>query len=160
MRRIIVLLMLTGIWMPMMQQPIRAAEGPCVGPLYTVAGVTDPDRRVTIVKRTIRCVYDRLGATYLLDEAMQVFDRESGFNPRAKNPWVDSACHPYGSNAYGSCGLGQHLARYWPGRVRSYLPSRFFPTWPKVWILGLRANVWVSARMMLAQGGVCPAWCF
>lgn len=82
-----------------------------------------------------------------------IIDRESGGNPFATNPDVPGACV-----TYGSCGLGQHLIRYWPGRATAYLRAAWFRSWPARW-WNARANVIVTVRMMAAQGGVCPAWC-
>ncbi len=61
---------------------------------------------------------------------------ESGWNRFAYNP------APY-------LGLGQHSARYWPGRVRTYTPARWTlrPRWTNS-----RTQIVVTARMMRAQG--------
>jgi hypothetical protein len=108
------------------------------------------------VKALIRCVFSRVGVGWQITTAYAIVKRESGYQPWAKNPWTYSACHPWSSSVYGSCGLAQHLARYWPGRVQAYLPRRYFPfTWPHVPILQPRANVWAMA-VMVRTGGWGP----
>lgn len=87
-------------------------------------------------------------------DVLDVLWRESRYDPFATNPRDGVACW---AETYGSCGLGQHLIRYWPGRL-FYLEPEWFRTWPAKW-WNARANVIVTVRMMAAQGGACPAWC-
>lgn len=86
---------------------------------------------------------------------LTIVDRESGYFPYATNPDDGVACW---AGTYGSCGLGQHLIRYWPGRASAYLRRDWFKVWPVPW-WNARANMIVTVRMMAAQGSVCPAWC-
>jgi hypothetical protein len=81
--------------------------------------------------------------------------RESRYHPYATNPDDGTACW---AGTYGSCGLAQHLIRYWAGRAAAYLNPAWFKVWPVPW-WNARANTIVTVRMMAAQGGVCPAWC-
>lgn len=91
-----------------------------------------------------------------LAEALMIAHRESGglIWPWARNPDTPSACriHPV---SFGSCGVFQHLARYWPGRARAWLHHDWFSRW--AWGRGIspynmRANVIVSIRMAHAAG--------
>lgn len=89
-----------------------------------------------------------------------MIERESGWWPWATNPNDGSSCRPWteGGN-YGSCGFGQHLSRYWAGRLDAYVWPTWFAKWPHVSPLDARANMIVTARMMAASG-ICPgAWC-
>jgi hypothetical protein len=127
--------------------------GPCSDRSYNVTHRMGPLRREAHVKALIRCVFDYFAIGSQIVHAYYVVNRESRFTPWAKNPWLASACRPWSSSAYGSCGLAQHLARYWPGRVQAYLPRRYFPfTWPHVPILQPRANVWAMAAMVKTSG--------
>jgi hypothetical protein len=158
-RRTLITLCLTGAFLPMLTITNEAAagpNGPCSGSPYYVTKRTPPLIREAKVKRLIRCVFIYLGIPGEVDTAFYVVNRESHFTPWAKNPWTDSACHPFGSNPYGSCGTAQHLARYWPGRVRSYLPARFFPRWPYASVLAARPNVWAMGAMV--RGGGWSPW--
>lgn len=112
-------------------------------------GPAEHDRRL----RTLTgCVVGRWWPGHT-DQVSAIIERESGGNPFAMNPDVPGACI-----TYGSCGLAQHLIRYWAGRAASYLRRAWFKTWPVPW-WNARGNLIVTVRMMHEQGGVCPAWC-
>ena len=114
-----------------------------------------PERSYRKMRRLAACLWDRFDVP---GDPTSVIDRESGWNPWATNPADGSSCRPFTGGNYGSCGLGQHLSRYWEGRMRAFLPRAWFRRWP-VGPLDPRANLIVTARMWKAQGGACPAWC-
>lgn len=131
-------------------------RGPCSEDRYEVDRQMPRSERVRKVKSLIRCVFSYLDITGEIPTAFVVVERESGFTPWARNPDTDGACRPWSTNPYGSCGASQHLAVYWPGRVRAFLHRRWFPgTWPHVPILQLRANVMTMA-LMVRRGGWSP----
>lgn len=130
-------------------------QGPCSEPRYEVGKQMSDEVRIRKVKALIRCVFDHLGLSAQIPTAYAIAQRESGFRPWATNPVAADVCRPYSVTPYGSCGVFQHLARYWPGRVRAYLTPRWFPhTWPQVPVLQERANVLVTAKIVKARG-----WC-
>jgi len=56
-------------------------------------------------------------------------------------------------SSFGSCGLFQHLARYWPGRVLAFLRRDWRPgVWPHVSVFDIRAQALVTARMVAQSG--------
>jgi len=111
------------------------------------------------LKRLAACVFDwRRPGTYM-PTVYAVIERESGWWPWATNPDEQGACRAWEPHPYGSCGLAQHLAIFWPGRVRAYIAPRWFPAWPQVSPLDARANLIAMAGMW--DGGGCPgAWCW
>lgn len=128
-------------------------KGPCSEDRYEVTKGMDRDVRVHKMRGLIRCVFTHLGIEGQIGTAFDVIDRESSYWPWAKNPAETSACRPWSSTPYGSCGLAQHLARLWPGRVRLYLHEWMFPrTWPHVPVLQARANIIVMGHMVRAGG--------
>lgn len=126
--------------------------GPCSTTRYELTRSTPAALRELRAHHLIRCVFTYVGIPGQVATALKVARRESGYIPWAKNPWTDGACRAFSPDPYGSCGLFQHLARYWPARVRAYLPAKFFPQWPHVSVLGARANTWATARMVKAGG--------
>lgn len=128
------------------------ATGPCRGWQYQAEHATPYTTKVRRMKRLIRCVFTFNGIPGQVATAFPIADRESGFSPWARNPDVSSACR--WREPFGSCGIFQHVMRYWPGRVRALLPREFFPQWPRVSALNERANVWVTARLVKKDG-----WC-
>jgi hypothetical protein len=139
-QRVIVLLILTGIWMPMTNQPQAMAgpQGPCSGEKFYVTKRTAPLVREAKVKRLIRCVFTYGGIGAQADFAITIAARESGLVP-----WVRS---------WSNClGLFQHMERYWDGRARA-LPRRFFARWPNSSALFARPNVWAAMMMVRASG--------
>ena len=141
MRRLIVLLVLTGMWMPMMRTPeaIAGPNGPCSGEKFYVTQKTPLLERNAKVKRLIRCVFNYGGIGSQAEFAITIATRESGLNPWAWNRWSD--CR----------GLFQHLGRYWPARAAA-LPRRFFPAWPNSSAFFARPNVWAAMQMVRANG--------
>lgn len=104
------------------------------------------------------CVFERFAHGYAVPA--WIIERESGWNPWAANPADGSSCRPWTGGNYGSCGLAQHLSRYWEGRLLTYGRAEWFPRrWPHVSPFDPRANLIAMARMYAAQGGACPAWC-
>jgi hypothetical protein len=142
---------------PNVEATTAKPTGPCTG--YGVNRQMDHDVIHHRMHALIRCAFGWVG----IDDAhaaQQIVDRESGHWPWATNPAERGACHPWSGSSYGSCGLGQHLSRYWAGRVQTFLKASWFPkSWPRVSPLHARANALVTARMWKAQGGACPAWC-
>jgi hypothetical protein len=113
------------------------------------------DERVHRVKALIRCAFHAFDIGAEIPTAFAVIQRESGFRPWATNPVTTGVCRPYSETVFGSCGLAQHLARYWPGRARAYLRERWFPnTWGHVPVLQARANIIVTALIVKTRG-----WC-
>ncbi len=85
------------------------------------------------VIRTIRCATNKFGVD--TSHALEIADRESGYSWWARNPLS------------GTCGIFQHIPRYWPGRRAAFL--RVHPYWhllPSCY--NARSNVVVSAWMM------------
>jgi hypothetical protein len=136
---------------PQTAQP--RATGPCRGWRYEAKRSTPYAAKVRRMRRLIRCVFTVVGIGGQVSTALLIAERESGFHPWARNPDVRSACR--WTSPYGSCGLYQHLMRYWGGRVRAWLPKAYFPRWPRVGPLRARANVWVTA-VMVRRSGWCP----
>lgn len=142
-------------------------EGPCQGfalgetlkPAFSLAHHGIAMKREHALAR---CIFAKW-APGLFAGAQAVIDRESSWWIWAKNPDTATACIVWGVNyvPFGSCGLAQHLARYWPGRVIAYLKPEWFPTsWPQISPLDARANLIAMAKMAHASGGFCPgAWC-
>lgn len=149
-RLILLLLTWAMVVVPLGVHADAARTTPCVGWPYRVKPVTRPEVRVRRMKRLTRCVFTEVGIPAQIPTALFIQERESGFWPWAKNPDVAGACRA--ANPYGSCGSFQHLARYWPGRVVTYLPRRGFPHWPHVSPLNPLANAIVTARMVKAAG--------
>lgn len=91
------------------------------------------------VDRALRTSAAESGVSYALLRA--IARGESAFNPRAANSQAG--------------GIGQHLYRYWPGRVaafnRAHPDNRVHP-----WILDLWGNVRVTAWMLSL--GQASAW--
>jgi hypothetical protein len=110
-----------------------------------------------MMHRLADCIFERFGQGYAVPD--YVIERESGWMPWATNPNDGNSCRPFTSDGnYGSCGLGQHLSRYWEGRMQAFLRADWFKRWP-IGPLDPRANLIVTAKMYAAQGGACPAWC-
>ena len=156
-KRLALLLTLCLTWSTMTTTTAQATgEGPCSERRFNVTRTMSTDVRIAHVKALIRCAFTWAGIPEEIDTAYYVASRESGMQPWATNPVASTVCRPYSANPYGSCGLFQHLARYWPGRVSAYLHERWFPhTWPHVPVLQARANVMVTA-IMVKQGGWSP----
>jgi hypothetical protein len=82
-----------------------------------------------------------------ISTAHYIAHRESG-----ANLW------PWARNTYsGTCGVFQHMPRYWESRVRSYLPARWwgYRRWTDsnlVRCTNARANVIVAIRMAHSGG--------
>ncbi len=130
-------------------------RGPCSADRYDVTRSTPTDVRERKMRALIRCAFTRFGIPEEIDTAFVIAQRESGFNPWAKNPNEAAACRPWSETSYGSCGIYQELSRFHSTRVRAYLRERWFPrTWPEVPILQARANVLIAALMVRARG-----WC-
>jgi len=129
----------------------RQQSGPCDGrasDLKPSYGTVIIDRRVRQLEHCIENRWPVPGGFAKLD---YIIERESGRFPWAKNPDESGACHF--ANPYGSCGLAQHLQRYWLGRVHTFLPRSFFPgRWPYVSSLNARANLIVTVRYVRANG--------
>jgi hypothetical protein len=142
------------IWTMTMQPAIASTPkpaGPCIG--YGVNHATPPAIRSTKMHALIRCAFTWAHISSQTSHAFYVANRESRLVPWAANPWTRSACRPWSSSAYGSCGLFQHLARYWPGRVRAHLKAWWFPkTYPQVNPYNARANALTTALMVRAGG--------
>jgi len=136
-------------------------EGPCSTWMYGEALTTpakfnaDLERSHRMMRRLAACLFARFDAGPVPE---YVIERESGWNPWATNPNDGHSCRPFTGGNYGSCGLAQHLSRYWEGRMRAYLRPGWYRRWP-VGPLDPRANLIAMAKMVRAQGGVCPAWC-
>lgn len=145
------------IWTMMLTQPANATTqpaGPCIG--YGVNKQTPTLVRTTRMKALVRCAFTWAGIGGEIPMALAIVDRESGFIPWAANPWTAAACRPWSGSVFGSCGLAQHLARYWPTRVRSHLKAWWFPkTFPEVSPYNERANALVTA-LMVRSGGWGP----
>jgi hypothetical protein len=84
------------------------------------------------VKSLIRCAAPKLGLS--TSKALQVAWRESRYHPGARN------------NSSGTCGVFQHMPRYWPERVRRW----YWGTDPSCY--DGRTNVLVSLRMVRSGG--------
>lgn len=147
------------IWISTMTAtPTNAAAlkpaGPCIG--YGVTHQTPPAIRTARMRALIHCAFTWAGIAGQIEHADEVASRESGFIPWAANPHTSSACHPWSSSVFGSCGLYQHLARYWPARVKAHLKAWWFPkSYPQVSPYNARANALVTA-LMVRSGGWGP----
>jgi hypothetical protein len=129
-------------------------RGPCSETRYEVDRQQSIEIRHRRVRSLIRCVFDYLDIPGEIPTALYVVERESGFTPWATNPVGPGVCRPWSSTPFGSCGLAQHLARYWPGRAAAFLPDAFFPA-ERPSVLQARANVWAMGRM-IKRGGWGP----
>ena len=110
----------------------------------------DPSWSTTESRRVIRCAFRRF-APAQLDHALYIAERESNYVAVARNPWVASACR--WENPFGSCGLFQHLMRYWGQPVLAYGRAAWFPAmWPRVNSLNARANALIMVRMVAVGG--------
>jgi len=144
MRRIIVLLVLSGLFFPMMNltQEATAATNPCTGRRFYVHKRLSDDEIRTRVKNLIRCATNLWPVAGGYPKAVSVFTCESGLWP-----WA------YGN---GNAGVAQQRLRYWVGRADTYLRSWWFPKhWSYVRTEGwfqARANVLLSVRMAHAVG--------
>lgn len=129
-------------------------SGPCTGFQWRAKSAPAEIRDIVvaeIVSDLIDCAVRRWPVPGGLQKALYIAQRESGLLWWAANP-AREACN----SGWGSCGVYQHLARYWPARVRKYLQPEWFPhTWPDVPWWNARANVIVAIRMA-HSGGWCP----
>lgn len=145
------------IGITMLMQPANATTqpaGPCTG--YGVNRTQGHDYIHARMHKLVRCAFEWAGIGDQVDTAFYVIDRESGFWPWAKNPSEAAACKPWSRVSYGSCGLAQHLSRYWPERARNHLKAWWFPkSYPQVSPLNARANALVTA-LMVRSGGWGP----
>lgn len=157
MRRIFTITAIAGALVATTINPAQATgRGPCSEDRYEVTATMSITTRNERMKDLIRCAFTHVGIPAQIPTAQDVAWRESRYTPSAKNPATWSACRPWSSNPYGSCGLFQHLARYWPGRVRTFGKAWWFPQhWPQVPVLQARANALVTARMV-KRGGWGP----
>lgn len=122
--------------------------------------LADPARALRQLHRLATCVFRWKAPGYAVPT--EVIERESGWWAWAKNPDTATACIVWDVSyvPFGSCGLSQMMARYWPGRVLAYLRPEWFRAWPQISPLDPRANLIVMSKMWQAQGGSpCPAWC-
>jgi hypothetical protein len=122
--------------------------------------LADPARALRQLHRLATCVFEWKAPGFAVPT--DIISRESGWWPFAKNPDTATACVVWDVSyvPFGSCGLAQHLARYWPGRILAFLEPEQFAAWPKISPLDPRANLIVTAAMWRRnQGGACPAWC-
>lgn len=154
MKRLLIAALIAATALTTTTMPAGATgRGPCSEDRYEVTVQMSREMRVSRMQALIRCVFNVMDIGAQVPTAFAIAERESSYWPWARNPNSDSACHPWGTNPYGSCGLFQHLARYWPARAHSYLPDWAFKN-PHPGIRQARANVWVTARMVKASG-----WC-
>lgn len=141
-------------------------QGPCstfaYGENLTPASyLADPAKGLRQLHHLATCVFRWRDPGADLSAVFAIVSRESGWWSWAKNPDTAGACIVWGVDyvPYGSCGLAQHLARYWPGRVAAFLRPEWFRAWPQVSPLDPRASLIAMADMWRNQGGACPAWC-
>jgi hypothetical protein len=154
-RTITALLITTALTLTMIPTPAQATgRGPCSQDRYEVDRQQTIEIRHRRVRVLIRCVFGYLDITAEIPTALYVVERESGFTPWATNPDEAGSCRPWSTDPYGSCGLAQHLARYWPGRAAAFLPAAFFPA-RRPSVLQARANLWAMGRMV-KRGGWGP----
>jgi hypothetical protein len=139
-------------------------EGPCQGfalgeTLKPAFALAHPGIASAREHALADCVFAKWGRGYAVPTS--VIQRESGWWPWAKNPDTATACLVWDVSyvPFGSCGLSQQMAQYWPGRVVAYLQPAWFPTsWPQISPLDMRANLIAMAKMW--DGGGCPGpWC-
>lgn len=154
MRRATVVLAVLATMAPLIHAPPARAEtptGPCTGYRWLAKDVSGPDRPIIVAERVadlIWCAVRRWPVPGGYQKALDIAYRESRLLWWAANP-SRAAC----DDGWGSCGVYQHAARYWPGRVRHYLRPEWFPnTWPDVPWWNARANVIVAIRMAHTGG--------
>ena len=154
MKRTIVAVLVATALIP---SPATAAErpsGPCTGFQWRAPDAPKEIRLIVIqevVSDLITCVERRWPVPGGIQKALEIAWRESNLLWFAANPSRE-ACN----SGWGSCGVYQHLGRYWPSRVKQYLRPEWFPkTWPDVPWSNARANVIVAIRMA-HSGGWCP----
>lgn len=94
------------------------------------------------VRDLIRCAHNRVGHKHQTRTSLYIANRESGYNPRAKNPYSTAG------------GLYQWLESSWPGTRFPSMARRFgYPSWNR---FDARAAAFVSARVMKQSG--CSPW--
>lgn len=109
-----------------------------------------PFRSDSRVRDLIRCVHRRVGQVADIPESLYIANRESGYEPKAKNP----------SSTAG--GLYQWLASSWPGHRYPALNRRFHLSTHRPEYDGsgdrfdARTAAFVSALVMRRYG--CGAW--
>jgi len=130
-------------------------RGPCSEDRFEVDRQQTIEIRHRRVRSLVRCVFGYLDIAGEIPMALVVVERESGFTPWATNPAEPGACRPWSTISYGSCGLAQHLSRYWPGRAAAFLPDPFFPA-QRPSVLQARANLWAMGRMVKRSDGWAP----
>jgi hypothetical protein len=138
MRRLIILITLTGFFFPMTELPKAAANhrpGPCSADRFHWWKAWREDRNVEPIKRIIRCAVFKWPVPGGSAKALSVARCESGFRPNALG--------------FGNGGVYQHRLPYWAGRYEA-LTLRRWHLWPSVY--NGRTNVIVSIRMAHAQG--------
>lgn len=127
MRRAVLALFLVGL----LASPASAARAARV--------CTQEAQGPASVKSLIQCMAPRLDLS--TSHALYIAWRESHYQPWARNP------------SSGSCGVFQHMPRYWPGRVGHwYYGPRVAE---RMSCYNGRTNVLVSLRMM-RDGGYGP----
>lgn len=116
----------------MLTATIAVLSAPAYAATPVSKACTQPAKNASGVKALIKCAAPRLGVS--TSTALAVAWRESHYQPGARNP------------SSGTCGVFQHMPRYWPERVRHFYwghdPSCF----------NGRTNVLVSLRMVRAGG--------
>jgi hypothetical protein len=144
MRKLLVLIMLTGLWTSMMNQSTEALagpNGPCSGKRFYVHRGLSSERIRERVKNLIGCATNRWSVAGGYSKALSVADCESGLDPWAY------------SNSNG--GIFQQRTIYWQGRADAYLRAVWFRHWTAVrdhgWFKA-RANVLLSIRQAHRDG--------
>ena len=138
-RVLIAAIVAAALVIPNTAQAYVRPQGPCTAKSYWITRDMSLATRRYKAKRLIVCVFNHIDPAQT-QEALYIAGRESGFDP-------------FAYNVSGAEGLFQHMQAYWCSRVNTYLTKSEFPNqYPSVSPFRARANAFVTARMVRAQG--------